>query len=124
MGSIGANPGLLGRIPGFKQLGQLSKMKNMDLGSLMGGGGGADAKMMQQMMGGMGGGGGMGGMPLQLPQVAPGYTPPMGQAAMARARLMGYAPPGQQMSSAEDREAIKERRKREKANKKKNRKKK
>jgi signal recognition particle subunit SRP54 len=124
MGSIGANPGLLGRIPGFKQLGQLSKMKGMDLGSLMGGGGVGDARMMQQMMGGMGGGGGMGGMPLQLPQVAPGYTPPMGQAAMARARLMGYSPPGQQMASSEDREAIKERRKREKANKKKNRKKK
>jgi signal recognition particle subunit SRP54 len=124
MGSIGANPGLLGRIPGFKQLGQLSKMKGMDLGSLMGGGGGADAKMMQQMMGSMGGGGGMGGMPMQLPQVAPGYTPPMGQAAMARARLMGYAPPGQAQTSEADREAIKERRKREKANKKKNRKKK
>jgi signal recognition particle subunit SRP54 len=122
MGSIGANPGLLGRIPGFKQLGQLSKMKNMDLGSMLGGGG-ADARMMQQMMGGMGGGGGMGGMPLQLPQVAPGYTPPMGQAAMARARLMGYAPPGQ-VAKSEDRDAIKERRKREKANKKKNRKKK
>ena len=123
MGSIGQNPGLLGRIPGFKQLGQLSKMKGMDLGSMLGGGG--DARMMQQMMGGMGGGGGgMGGMPLQLPQVAPGYTPPMGQAAMARARLMGYAPPGQAQTSSEDREAIKERRKREKANKKKNRKKK
>lgn len=122
MGSIGQNPGLLGRIPGFKQLGQLSKMKGMDLGSMLGGGG--DARMMQQMMGGMGGGGGMGGMPLQLPQVAPGYTPPMGQAAMARARLMGYAPPGQAQQSSEDREAIKERRKREKANKKKNRKKK
>jgi signal recognition particle subunit SRP54 len=119
MGSIGQNPGLLGRIPGFKQLGQLSKMKGMDLGSMLGGGG--DARMMQQMMGG---GGGMGGMPLQLPQVAPGYTPPMGQAAMARARLMGYAPPGQAQASSEDREAIKERRKREKANKKKNRKKK
>jgi signal recognition particle subunit SRP54 len=43
---------------------------------------------------------------------------------MARARLMGYAPPGQVQGSSEDREAIKERRKREKANKKKNRKKK
>src|SRR5262249_26036498 len=27
MGSIGQNPGLLGRIPGFKQLGQLHKLK-------------------------------------------------------------------------------------------------
>jgi hypothetical protein len=31
MGAVGQNPGLLGRIPGFKQLGQLSKLKNMDL---------------------------------------------------------------------------------------------
>ena len=121
MGSIGANPGLLGRIPGFKQLGQLSKMKGLDLGSMMGGMGGKDAALMQQMMGG----GGMGGMPMQLPQVAPGYTPPMGSAAMARARMMGYAPPGAGGTKDDaERAAIKERRKREKDNKKKKRKKK
>jgi signal recognition particle subunit SRP54 len=67
--------------------------------------------------------GGMGGMPMQMPQIAPGYTPPMGQAAMAKARLMGYAPPSAGGKS-EDKDAIKERRKREKANRKKNRKKK
>ena len=61
-------------------------------------------------------------MPMQLPQIAPGYTPPMGQAAMAKARLMGYAPPS--VSKPDDRDAIKERRKKEKENKKKNRKKK
>jgi signal recognition particle subunit SRP54 len=115
MGTIGQNPGLLGRIPGFKQLGQLSQMKNMDLSSMFGG----DAKMMEKMMGG--GMPGM-GMPMQMPQVAPGYTPPMGQAAMAKARLMGYAPPSAS-GKPEDRDAIKERRKREKDNKKKNRKK-
>lgn len=114
MGSIGQNPGLLGRIPGFKQLGQLSQLKNMDLSGVLG-----KDKMLQQAMSGMGG---MGGMPLQMPQIAPGYTPPMGQAAMAKARLMGYAPPS--AGKTEDRDAIKERRKREKANKKKNRKKK
>ncbi|NVJ14202.1 signal recognition particle protein [Myxococcus sp. AM010] len=116
MGSIGQNPGLLGRIPGFKQLGQLSQMKNMDLSSMFGG----DPKMMEKMM--SGGMPGM-GMPMQLPQIAPGYTPPMGQAAMAKARLMGYAPPSA-AGKSEDRDAIKERRKREKENKKKNRKKK
>ncbi|MBJ6766152.1 signal recognition particle protein [Myxococcaceae bacterium JPH2] len=115
MGTIGQNPGLLGRIPGFKQLGQLSQMKNMDLGSMFG----KDAKMMEKAMGGMGGM----GMPMQLPQMAPGYTPPLGQAAMAKARLMGYAPPSA-TGKPEDRDAIKERRKREKENKKKNRKKK
>ncbi|MFL5318882.1 MAG: signal recognition particle protein, partial [Myxococcaceae bacterium] len=118
MGAIGQNPGLLGRIPGFKQLGQLSKMKNMDMSQLFGG----DQKMMQAALGG-----GMpgGGMPMQMPQIAPGYTAPMGQAAMAKARLMGYSPNpmGKGMTDAE-RKAIQERRKREKANKKKNRKKK
>jgi signal recognition particle subunit SRP54 len=116
MGTIGQNPGLLGRIPGFKQLGQLSQMRNMDMSSMFGG----DAKMMEKMM--SGGMPGM-GMPMQMPQVAPGYTPPMGQAAMAKARLMGYAPPSAG-GKPEDRDAIKERRKREKENKKKNRKKK
>ncbi|AGC46619.1 signal recognition particle protein [Myxococcus stipitatus DSM 14675] len=117
MGTIGQNPGLLGRIPGFKQLGQLSQMRNMDLSSMFGG----DPKMMEKMM--SGGMPGM-GMPMQLPQVAPGYTAPMGQAAMAKARLMGYAPPSSAGGKPEDRDAIKERRKREKDNKKKNRKKK
>ncbi|AKF82614.1 signal recognition particle subunit FFH/SRP54 (srp54) [Myxococcus fulvus] len=116
MGTIGQNPGLLGRIPGFKQLGQLSQMRNMDLSSMFGG----DPKMMEKMM--SGGMPGM-GLPMQLPQVAPGYTPPMGQAAMAKARLMGYAPPSAAGAKGEDRDAIKERRKREKENKKKNRKK-
>ncbi|RYZ15276.1 MAG: signal recognition particle protein, partial [Myxococcaceae bacterium] len=116
MGTIGQNPGLLGRIPGFKQLGQLGQMKNMDLGSMFG----KDPKALEKAMSAMGGG--MGGMPMQLPQIAPGYTPPMGQAAMAKARLMGYAPPA--VSKPDDRDAIKERRKKEKENKKKNRKKK
>ena len=115
MGSIGQNPGLLGRIPGFKQLGQLSKMKDMDLGSLFGG----DPTMQKAL-----GGGGMGGMPMQMPQIAPGYSAPMGQAAMARARLMGYAPPsaGGTTSQAE-REKLKEKRKRERQARKKNRRK-
>jgi signal recognition particle subunit SRP54 len=115
MGSIGQNPGLLGRIPGFKQLGQLQKMKGMDLSSVFG----KDAKMMEQMMGGGG------GMPMEMPQVRPGYTPPIGQAQMARARMMGYSP-GAPAKGVTDRErdAIKERRKREKLAKKKNRKRK
>jgi signal recognition particle subunit SRP54 len=113
MGSIGQNPSLLGRIPGFKQLGQLSQLKGMDLSQVFG----KDAKMMEQALG-------MGAQPMQLPQVARGYTAPMGQSAMAKARLMGYsaAPQGKLMSDSE-RDAIRERRKREKANKKKNRKK-
>ncbi len=118
MGSIGQNPSLLGRIPGFKQLGQLQQMKGMDLGSLFG----KDAKMMEQALGGMGMGG-MGGMPMQMPQLAPGYSAPMGQAQMAKARLQGYSAAPVKANSDAERDAIKERRKREKANKKKNRKK-
>src|SRR5215831_17325762 len=111
MGAVGQNPGLLGRIPGFKQLGQLSKLKNMDLSQVFG----KDAKMMEQAMSGGGA-----GMPMQIPQVAPGYTPPMGAGAMARARLMGYSdtPMGKQV----DRDALRDKRKRERQARKKNRK--
>jgi signal recognition particle subunit SRP54 len=116
MGTIGQNPGLLGRIPGFRQMGQLAQMKNMDMSSIFG----KDPKMMEKAMAGMG----MGGMPMQMPQIAPGYTPPMGHAAMAKARMMGYAPPSAMGAKADNKDAIKERRKREKENKKKNRKKK
>jgi len=109
MGAVGQNPGLLGRIPGFKQLGQLSRMKNMDLSQVFG----KDAKMMEQALAG-------GGMPMQLPQVAPGYTPPMGAGAMARARLQGYS--DAPMSKPVDRDALRDKRKRERQARKKNRK--
>ena len=110
MGSIGQNPGLLGRIPGFRQLGQLHKLKGTDLSSVFG----KDAKMMEQALA---------GGPMQMPQVAPGYTPPMGQAAMAKARLMGYSatPQGKPVSDKE-RQALRDKRKRERQNRKKNRK--
>jgi signal recognition particle subunit SRP54 len=113
MGNIGQNPGLLGRIPGFRQLGQLSKLKGMDLGAMFG----KDAKAMEAALGGGG------AMPMQMPQLAPGYTPPMGQAAMARARLMGYSQGIPKSVDDRERDAIKERRKRERQNKKKARKK-
>src|SRR5439155_5268204 len=114
MGNIGANPGLLGRIPGFKQLGQLSQMKGMDLSQVFG----KDAKMMEQALG-------QGPMQMQLPQFAPGYTPPMGQSAMAKARLMGYStqPQGKAKTDRE-RDALKKKRKAERQNRKKNRKRK
>jgi len=89
-------------------------MKGMDLKEVFG----KDAKMMEQALSG-------GAMPMQMPQMAPGYTPPMGQAAMAKARLMGYSPVAQGKAMTDrDRDALKERRKRERQQKKKNRKKK
>ncbi|MCC6335996.1 MAG: signal recognition particle protein [Myxococcales bacterium] len=116
MGAIGQDPGLLGRIPFFKQLGQLNQMKNLNLGELFG----KDPMMAQAL--GMGGPGA--GMPMQVPGMPAGYTPPMNQAQLARARMQGYsmgpAKPG--MTDAE-RKAIKDRRKKEKQNKKKNRRK-
>jgi signal recognition particle subunit SRP54 len=118
MGSIGQNPGLLGNIPGFKQLAQMSKMKDMNLGQMF-----AKDPLMQQALGM--GGPGMGGMPMQMPAGLPtGYTPPMSKSQLAQARLQGYSmgPQATKQSEAE-RKALKERRKREKENKKKNRRK-
>jgi signal recognition particle subunit SRP54 len=69
--------------------------------------------MMEQALGG-------GPMPMQIPQVAPGYTPPMGAGAMARARLMGYS--DQPMGKQVDRDALRDKRKRERQARKKNRK--
>jgi signal recognition particle subunit SRP54 len=120
MGAIGQDPGILGKLPFFKQLGQMNQMKNMDLGSLFG----KDPMMAQALgMGGMGGMPGMPGMPMQMPAgLPPGYTPPMSKAQLAQARMQGYSlgPQKGGMTDAE-RKALKEKRKREKENKKKNR---
>jgi signal recognition particle subunit SRP54 len=115
MGAIGQDPGLLGRMPFFKQLGQLNKMKDLNLAEMFG----KDPLMAQAL--GMGGGPGQG---MQIPGLPPGYTPPMSQAQLAKARLQGYAMgPGAGTTTDAERKAIKERRKREKMNKKKNRRK-
>jgi signal recognition particle subunit SRP54 len=108
MGAVGQNPGLLGRIPGFKQLGQLARMKNMDMGALFG----KDGPMMEQALGTK--------MPMQLPSLAPGYTSPVGQSAMNRARLMGYS--NAPTAKPVDRDALNEKRKRERQARKKDRK--
>jgi hypothetical protein len=61
--------GVLNKIPGFKQLGAMNQMKNMDIGSLLGDlmGGGEGGMPNIPGMPGMGG--------VKLP---PGYTPPGG----------------------------------------------
>ena len=78
MGALGAGGGgFLGNLPGFKQLGALRRMKNMDPNSLMGAfDGPQDGQAnpfaaMQEMMGGMPGAG--------QPQLPPGFSPPGGQ---------------------------------------------
>src|SRR5690554_732969 len=65
--------GLLGKIPGLKQLNQLRGMKDMDMSSILG-----------DLMGGAGGGGGPGGGLSGLPgfdgpNLPPGYSPPGGR---------------------------------------------
>ena len=57
---------------------------------------------------------------MQLPSLAPGYTSPVGQAAMNRARLMGYS--NAPATKVVDRDALNEKRKRERQARKKNRK--
>jgi signal recognition particle subunit SRP54 len=51
-----------------------------------------------------------------------GYTPPMAAGAMARARLMGYAPEAISSESPKDRDNRKKKRKQERQARKKNRK--
>jgi signal recognition particle subunit SRP54 len=68
MVQLGASTGLMGKIPGLKQFGQMKKLAGMDLGALMGGGPGGGGAMpaMPGMPAGM-------GAPAGLP---PGYTLP------------------------------------------------
>jgi signal recognition particle subunit SRP54 len=117
MKQIGDAPGLLSRLPGIKQLFQLRKLQGKGMEDVLGdeahdveramAGGGMDpAKVAGQMAG--------------LPK---GYTPRMPAGAMARARMMGYAPePIASGESAAERERRKKKRKQERQARKKNRK--
>lgn len=97
MKQIGNNPGILSRLPGFRQIAQLQQMKGMD---------------MQSMFGDMFGGAGLDG----------GLVPKAGgqgsyAASRAKAQLMGYAQPNSGPSDAE-RKRLKDKRKKERQNKK------
>lgn len=107
MVQLGASTGLMGKIPGFKQFSQMKKLANMDINALMGAGGGMPA--------GLGEGAGMPNMPAMpglptgnLPGLPKGYTPPGTKAAV-----------GQQRAS--DKQKSRDKRKAEKAARKKNR---
>jgi signal recognition particle subunit SRP54 len=67
MVQLGASTGLMGKIPGFKQFGQMKKLANMDMGALMGAGGG---------MPGMDALAGMGLPAGGIPGMPKGYSPP------------------------------------------------
>ncbi len=116
MKTIGDAPGLLSRLPGIKQLFQLRQLQGKGMEDVLGeeaadvqralAGGGIDPKVAAQMAG--------------LPK---GYQPRMAAGAMARARLMGYAPePIGTNESAADRDRRKKKRKQERQARKKARK--
>jgi signal recognition particle subunit SRP54 len=111
MGQIGNAPGLLGALPGFKQFAALRQLKGQGMQDVFGG---DDLQMqramMQQQMQAMG-----------LPK---GYTPPMGQNALAKARRAGFGPPVAAGAAVSDKErdALREKRKRERQARKKARK--
>jgi signal recognition particle subunit SRP54 len=115
MKTVGSAPGLLSRLPGIKNLMGLRKMQGKGMEDVLG----VDAAAMEAMGGGMD--------PAAMARMAglpKGYTPPMPAAAMARARLMGYAPePVAVGESARDRDARSRKRKAERQARKKNRKK-
>jgi signal recognition particle subunit SRP54 len=114
MKQVGSAPGLLSRLPGVKQLMQLRKLQGKGMEDVLG----EDAAAVEQALHG-------GLVPpdaaraMGLPK---GYTPPMAAGAMARARLMGYAPEPIAIESAKEREARKKKRKQERQARKKNRK--
>ncbi len=115
MRQIGSAPGLLARLPGVKQLMQLRKLQGKGMEDVLG----EDAAAVERAM--------QGGlvdpaMAAQMAGMPKGYTPRLPAGAMARARLMGYAPEPISAESAKEREARKKKRKQERQARKKARK--
>jgi signal recognition particle subunit SRP54 len=114
MKQVGSAPGLLARLPGVKQLMQLRKLQGKGMEDVLG----EDAAAVEQAMHG-------GLVPPEAARamgLPKGYTPPLPAGAMARARLMGYAPEPISTESPKDRDARKKKRKQERQARKKNRK--
>lgn len=84
-------PGLLGSLPGFKQLGALRKLKGMGMGDVLG-----DMQSLQKLAGGMPGGmpGLGGGMPRGLPGMPPGGMPGFGGGMPGMPGMEGGGPGG------------------------------
>jgi signal recognition particle subunit SRP54 len=107
MVQLGASTGLMGKIPGFKQFSQMKRLANMDINALMSAGGGLPP--------GFGEGGGAPNMP-SMPGIPVGNVPGLPK---------GYTPPGTKalvgQQRASDKAKAKDKRKAEKAARKKNR---
>jgi signal recognition particle subunit SRP54 len=116
MRQIGSAPGLLARLPGMRQLAQLRKLQGRGMEDVLG----EDAAEVERALHGE----------LEDPAVAAaraaglprGYTPPPPAGAMARARMMGYAPEPIAAESPQEREARRKKRKQERQARKKARK--
>ena len=97
MVQLGASSGLLGKIPGFKQISQMRQLAGLDLGAIFGGG--------------APGGAGPGGQAMSIPGMPKGYTLPGTKA---------FVPPVRNADKAKDKRKRKDARKqRKKARKKK-----
>ncbi len=107
MRSIGSAPGLLSRLPGIKQLVQLRKLQGKGMEDVLG----EDAGAVQAMMDG--GAASPAQLAAQAAGLPKGYQPRMAAGAMARARLMGYAPEPIAGESEKDRQRRKKKRKQE-----------
>ena len=107
MVQLGASTGLMGKIPGFKQFSQMKKLAGMDINALMGAGGGMPAGLLGE--GGMPNMPNMPGIPTgNLPGLPKGYTPPGSKGVVGAVR-------------ASDKQKSKDKRKAEKAARKKSR---
>jgi signal recognition particle subunit SRP54 len=107
MKAVGSAPGLLSRLPGIKQLAALRKAKGQGMEDVLG----DDAAAVQAMMEGRPPDpAALAGQMAGLPK---GVQPRMPAGAMARARMMGYAPEPISGESAKEREARKKKRKQE-----------
>jgi len=103
MVQLGASTGLMGKIPGLKQFGQMKKLANMDIGALMGAGGGLPEGFSMPGMPGL-----PGGLPGNIPGMPKGFTPPGSKGVVGQVR-------------SSDRQKAREKRKNEKAARKKSR---
>lgn len=103
MANLAGSPGMLGNLPGIKQLGQMRKMKGMGmdgLEDLLGGGNmpqGMPGGMPGMPMGGMPGmpgmpGGAPAGMPAGMPQLPGGITPEQLAQMQAQMGMRSAAP--------------------------------
>ena len=107
MKAVGSAPGLLSRLPGIRQLVSLRKAKGQGLEDILG----DDAAAVQEMLEGKAPDpAALAGQMAGLPK---GVQPRLPAGALARARLMGYAPEPISGESAKDREARKKKRKQE-----------